>query len=163
MWLLEISSCSCLIALPVPAWVLLSKICILFRRSLYVFGPSGLKDYSSATQQILPSGNLACVTVTQGRRPAAELDGGGQVVQPVGDRRRGEDQGGREEDGPGDQHGWRRRSRRWRGGGFRKSLGGGGGDKRAKVWVERARLYFLPPVCLTHLRRIGTRDTAAFS
>ena len=27
MWLSEISSCSCLSVLPVPAWVLLNKIC----------------------------------------------------------------------------------------------------------------------------------------
>ena len=31
----EFSPCSCLIALPCPAWVLLSKICIPFCRSLY--------------------------------------------------------------------------------------------------------------------------------
>ena len=35
-WLREISSCSSLTALPGPAWVLLSKICILFSRSLYL-------------------------------------------------------------------------------------------------------------------------------
>ena len=30
----KISSCSCFTVLPGPAWVLLSKICILFSRSL---------------------------------------------------------------------------------------------------------------------------------
>ena len=35
MWLREVCSCSCLPVLPDPAWVLLSKICILFSRSLY--------------------------------------------------------------------------------------------------------------------------------
>ena len=36
MWLREVRSCSCLPDLPGFAWVLLSKICILFSRSLYV-------------------------------------------------------------------------------------------------------------------------------
>ena len=36
MWLREFCSCSCLPVLPGPAWVLLSKICILFCRSLYL-------------------------------------------------------------------------------------------------------------------------------
>ena len=35
-WLREICSCYCLHVLPGPAWVLLSKICILFSRSLYL-------------------------------------------------------------------------------------------------------------------------------
>ena len=34
-WLGEISTCSCLTALPGPAWVLLSKICKPFAGSLY--------------------------------------------------------------------------------------------------------------------------------
>ena len=35
-WLREFSSCSCLTALPGPAWVLLSKIYIPFPGSLYM-------------------------------------------------------------------------------------------------------------------------------
>ena len=35
-WLREFSSCSCLTALPDPAWVLLSKICKPFAGSLYI-------------------------------------------------------------------------------------------------------------------------------
>ena len=34
-WLREISSCSCLTFLPVPAWLLLNKICTPFSLSLY--------------------------------------------------------------------------------------------------------------------------------
>ena len=39
-WLREVCSCSCLPALLAPAWVLLSKICIPFCRSLYFFPAS---------------------------------------------------------------------------------------------------------------------------
>ena len=35
-WLREFSSCSCLTALPGPAWVLLSKIYKSFAGSLYI-------------------------------------------------------------------------------------------------------------------------------
>ena len=34
-WLREISSCSCLIVLPGPAWLLLNKICTPNSRSMY--------------------------------------------------------------------------------------------------------------------------------
>ena len=40
MWLREVCSCSCSSVLPAPAWALLSKICIPFSRSLYVYSKS---------------------------------------------------------------------------------------------------------------------------